>query len=137
MRLVGDLNALKEKAFIFEAGLDDRVIELYTMLTLTKLHADNPEEVPDHLLFTKQYEDETGKQIALAAFRDRKYMGVLELPYSLYQTCVVTGEPIRDVPTPVCTAIDQDWIAERLKDSGEEQESEECGCDGEDCDAKQ
>ena len=93
MRLVADLNALKEKIFIFEAGLDDRVMELFKMLTLTKLH----------------------------------YLGIVELPYSLYQTCVVTGEPIWDTPVTECAAIDQEWIADRLKSGGVEQ----CSCDTE------
>ena len=119
MRLVSDLNSLKEKVFIFEAGLDDRVVELFKMLTLTKMYGDNPEEVPDDLLFTKldEPEDPEGgeKVILFAAFRDGKYLGVLELPYSLYQTCVVTGGPIWDIPVTECTAIDQQWIVDRLK----------------------
>ncbi|HJK23470.1 MAG TPA: CpXC domain-containing protein, partial [Methanocorpusculum sp.] len=127
MRLVADLNALKEKIFIFEAGLDDRVMELFKMLTLTKLHGDNPDQVPDVLLFTKVDEDEDGKKIFLAAFRDNKYLGIVELPYSLYQTCVVTGEPIWDTPVTECAAIDQEWIADRLKSGGVEQ----CSCDTE------
>lgn len=135
MRLVADLNALKEKIFIFEAGLDDRVMELFKTLTLTKLHGDDPGQIPDTLLFTKTDEDEEGKKIFLAAFKDNRYLGVVELPYSLYQTCVVTGEPIWDAPTTDCTAVDQEWIAERLK-AGEAEEDEEdeeehapaCGC---------
>ncbi|MDU9376401.1 hypothetical protein McpSp1_10150 [Methanocorpusculaceae archaeon Sp1] len=125
MRLVADLNALKEKIFIFEADLDDRVMELFKMLTLTKLSSDNPDQVPDHLLFTKIQESEEGRQIVLAAFKENKYLGVLELPYSLYQTCVVTGGPIWDVPTVDCMAVDQEWIAERLKCCEEEEEEEE------------
>ena len=127
MRLVANLNALKEKIFIFEAGLDDRVMELFKMLTLTKLHGDNPDQVPAVLLFTKVDEGEDGQKIFLAAFRDNKCLGIVELPYSLYQTCVVTGEPIWDTPVTECAAIDQEWIADRLKSGGVEQ----CSCDTE------
>lgn len=127
MRLVADLNALKEKICIFEAGLDDRVMELFKMLTLTKLHGDNTEQVPDVLLFTKG--DEGGKKIFLAAFKDNKYLGVIELPYSLYQTCVITGEPIWDTPIHECAAVDQEWIADRLKAGEAEEHAHTCRCD--------
>lgn len=125
MRLVTDLNALKEKVFIFEAGLDDRVMELFKMLTLTKLHSDNPDQVPDTLLFTKVDEADGEKTISLAAFASHTYLGVIELPYSLYQTCVVTGGPIWDVPVTECSVIDQQWIVDRLKSS--ELEDDACG----------
>lgn len=125
MRLVTDLNALKEKMFIFEAGLDDRVMELFKILTLTKLHSDDPDQVPDTLLFTRVDEVDGEKTISLAAFANHAYLGVIELPYSLYQTCVVTGGPIWDVPVTECSVIDQQWIIDRLKSS--ELEDDACG----------
>lgn len=134
MRLVSDLNSLKEKIFIFEAGLDDRVMELFKMLTLTKLHGDNPDQVPDVLLFTKVDEDAESKKIFLATFRDNKYLGVVELPYALYQTCVVTGEPIWDAPVTECAAVDQEWIADRLKAGEAEEHAHACDCD---CDTEE
>lgn len=116
MRLVVDLNSLKEKVYIFEAGLDDRVVELFKMLTMTKMYGDDPEEVPDELLFTQLDDAEDGERIILfAAFRESRYLGVLELPYSLYQTCLVAGEHIWDMPVTECAVIDQDWIIGQLR----------------------
>lgn len=114
-RLVPDLNVLKEKVFLFECGLDDRVMELFKVLTQTKLHGDDPERVPDTLLFTKLDEVDGEKMIFLAAFREGKYLGILELPFSLYESCVETGDPIWNVPLRDCPAVDGDWIVERLK----------------------
>lgn len=116
LRLVADVNALKEKIFIFEAGLDDRVIELFKVLTLAKMRDDDPEKIPDELKFTKREVVDGEEMLVFAAFRDEEYLGNLEMPYALYQTCVLTGEPIWDVPITECAAIDSKWILERLGD---------------------
>ncbi|MDO5845907.1 MAG: CpXC domain-containing protein [Methanocorpusculum sp.] len=133
MRLVTNLNELKEKIFIFEAGLDDRVVELFKMLALSKMTADNADEMPDELRFTKVETVEGEELIVFAAFKEEEYIGALELPFSLYQSCLVTGSPIWDSPVSDCAAIDQQWIFERMR---AEQEGGcgcegDCGCDGE------
>lgn len=131
MRLVTDINSLKEKIFIFEAGLDDRVMELFKMLALTKLESDDESKKPDELRFTKIDTTESGDEIVcLAAFREEQYIGVLELPYALYQTCVITGGPIWDVPVTECAAVDQRWIVERMKEAAEEEECAKEDCTG-------
>lgn len=122
MRLVPDMNSLKDKIFIFEAGLDDRVIELFKALMFKKMQDDDPEKIPDELKFTKRAEIDGEDLLLFAAFRNEELLGTLEMPYSLYQTCVLSGEPIWDVPVTECAAIDQQWIMERL---GEEKETEE------------
>lgn len=127
MRLVTDINSLKEKVYIFEAGLDDRVMELFKALALLKLEGD-PEQKPDELRFSNIEDTENGQLVLLAAFKEGKYLGVLELPYSLYQSCVITGSPIWDVPLTECTAVDSIWIAERIKEDEKrcEEEHEHC-----------
>ena len=122
MRLVPDMNSLKDKIFIFEAGLDDRVIELFKALMFKKMQDDDPEKIPDELKFTKRADIDGEDMLLFAAFRNEELLGTLEMPYSLYQTCVLSGEPIWDVPVTECAAIDQQWIMERL---GEEKETEE------------
>ncbi|HJJ42316.1 MAG TPA: CpXC domain-containing protein [Methanocorpusculum sp.] len=114
-RLVTNVNALKEKIFLFEEGLDDRVMELFKTLALTKLESDDEEHKPDELLFTEFDRTEGSENIMLAAFKEGRYLGVLELPYQLYQSCVITGDPIWDVQLKDCCAVDQIWIAERLE----------------------
>ncbi len=122
MRLVPDMNSLKDKIFIFEAGLDDRVIELFKALMFKKMQDDDPEKIPDELKFTKCAEIDGEDMLLFAAFRNEELLGTLEMPYSLYQTCVLSGEPIWDVPVTECAAIDQQWIMERL---GDEKKTEE------------
>ena len=43
LRIVRSLNALREKIFIFDDGLDDRVIEIYKLFVYVKLVSDNPD----------------------------------------------------------------------------------------------
>ena len=114
MRLVADVNALKEKVFIFEAGLDDRVIELFKVLTLAKMQDDEPDMIPDELKFSKRDVVDGEEVLVFAAFREEIFLGTLDMPYSLYQSCLLTGEPIWDVPVTECAAIDQQWILERI-----------------------
>ncbi len=136
MRLVTTINELKEKIFIFEAGLDDRVVELFKALAFSKMRADNAGQVPDELRFTKVDTVDDVEVIIFAAFRDEEYLGALELPFSLYQSCLVTGSPIWDTPVRECAAIDQIWIAERLKAEMAENpdDDSECGCGSDECD---
>ena len=142
MRLVTTVNELKEKIFIFESGLDDRVLELFKTLALSKMHADKAEEIPDELRFTGIDGTEEEKKVFFAAFNDGRYLGVLELPYSLYQSCVITGAPIWDYPVNECGRVDKDWILDRMKAEADEHaacSSEHCsgtcsGCHGGDFD---
>jgi len=127
MRLVTTINELKEKIFIFESGLDDRVVELFKSLALTKMKADKAESIPDELRFTKIDEENGEKKVLFVAFREEEYLGILELPYSLYQTCLLTGQPIWDYPIVQCGAVDQQWIVDRLK-SEQNKSEEECDC---------
>lgn len=136
MRLVTTINELKEKIFIFEAGLDDRVVELFKMLSLSKMKADEASQIPDELRFSKMDTVDGEEKIFFAAFADEYYLGVLELPYALYQSCLITGEPIWDYPVNECGAVDQQWIMDRLQ-SGDTRDAEpecDCGCDG-NCDS--
>ncbi|HJJ46745.1 MAG TPA: CpXC domain-containing protein [Methanocorpusculum sp.] len=126
MRLVTTINELKEKIFIFEAGLDDRVVELFKTLALSKMWADNTEKIPDELRFTRLETVDMEQKVFFTGFRKEEYLGILELPYSLYQNCFLTGEPIWDYPINKCEAIDQQWIADRLK---AEQEHNQCSCE--------
>lgn len=126
MRLVTTVNELKEKIFAFESGLDDRVLELFKTLALSKMESDNAEQIPDELRFTGMEEDEEGeRKVYFAAFKDERYIGVLELPYSLYQSCMITGEPIWDYPVNECGRVDREWIIERMKEDARNRTGEE------------
>lgn len=127
MRLVSDINSLKEKILIFEAGLDDRVVELFKYLTLTKLEGD-PNQIPDEMRFAKVGGEENDKTIILAAFKEGGYVGILELPYSLYQSCLINGSDIWDVALIDCVAVDSLWIEERIKEDAKKSQDEEEHC---------
>jgi hypothetical protein len=135
MRLVTTINELKEKIFIFDAGLDDRVVELFKMLALSKMKADDASQIPDELRFSKMETVDGEEKMFFAAFSDEQYLGVLELPYALYQSCLITGEPIWDSPIHECGMVDQKWILDRLQSGVTENAESECDscCDG-DCD---
>jgi len=133
MRLVTTVNELKEKIFVFEADLDDRVLELFKMLALSKMESDDAEKIPDELRFTEIAETDGEKMVFFAAFKDEKYLGVLELPYSLYQSCVITGSPIWDYPINECGMVDQQWVAERMKAERENDHPDMCS--DENCEA--
>jgi hypothetical protein len=135
MRLVTTINELKEKIFIFDAGLDDRVVELFKMLALSKMKADDASQIPDELRFSKMETVDGEEKMFFAAFSDEQYLGVLELPYALYQSCLITGEPIWDSPIHERGMVDQKWILDRLQSGVTENAESECDscCDG-DCD---
>ncbi len=130
MRLVTTVPELKEKIFVFEAGLDDRVLELFKMFALSKMESDDAEKIPDELRFTEVTEVDGEKKVFFATFKAEKYLGILELPYSLYQSCVITGAPIWDYPINECGMVDQQWVFGRLKTEREnnplESYSDEC-----------
>ena len=66
------------------------------------------------------------EKIFFAAFADEQYLGVLELPYALYQSCLITGEPIWDYPVNECGAVDQQWIMDRLQSGVTRDAEPEC-----------
>ena len=131
MRLVTTFNELKEKIFAFEAGIDDRVLELFKVLALSNMEASEDQAKPDELRFIQITEKDGEKTISLAAFREEQYLGVLDMPYSLYQSCVITGEPIWDYPVFECGMVDAQWIHERLQ--ADRESAAEDGCSDECC----
>lgn len=116
MRLVTSIRELKEKIFIFEAGLDDRVIELFKMLVFSKMRSDGKHEIPDELWFSDVSMKDHEKTLTFVAFKGDVYKGVLELPYILYQSCIITGSPIWDYPVTECGKVDKQWILDRMKE---------------------
>ncbi|HJJ28237.1 MAG TPA: CpXC domain-containing protein [Methanocorpusculum sp.] len=125
MRLVTDVHGLQEKIYIFEAGLDDRVMELFKVLALSKMVADGEDKRPDELRFSRVETVEGDDLVVFAAFKEGVYLGILELPFALYQSCVITGEEIWDVPVADCAAVDEVWIRERMKEVREKEKQEE------------
>lgn len=59
-RIVQSKNELREKLFIFDAGLDDRAIEIIKVFYAQKLREDNPEISVDEIRFEAGENDEIG-----------------------------------------------------------------------------
>ena len=80
-RVVGSLYDLQEKIAIFEAGLDDRVVEICKVLIGSELQESQPEAVFDDLLF---YQDGDGKG-RLALMREGVAFASISLPGDIYK----------------------------------------------------
>lgn len=59
-RIVQSKNELREKLFIFDAGLDDRAIEIIKVFYAQKLQKDSPEVAIDEIRFESGENDEIG-----------------------------------------------------------------------------
>lgn len=59
-RIVQSKNELREKLFIFDAGLDDRAIEIIKVFYTQKMQEDNPEVSIDEIRFESGENDEMG-----------------------------------------------------------------------------
>ena len=80
-RVVGSLYDLQEKIAIFEAGLDDRVVEICKVLIGSELQESQPEAVFDDLLF---YQDGNGNG-RLALMRAGNAFASISLPGDIYK----------------------------------------------------
>ena len=80
-RVVGSLYDLQEKIAIFEAGLDDRVVEICKVLIGSELQESQPEAVFDYLLF---YQDGNGNG-RLALMREGIAFASISLPGDIYK----------------------------------------------------
>ena len=80
-RVVGSLFDLQEKVSIFDAGLDDRVVEICKVLIGSELQESQPEAVFDDLLF---YQDGNGNG-RLALMREGIAFASISLPGDIYK----------------------------------------------------
>jgi len=63
-RIVRSLNELREKIFIFDAGLDDRVVEIFKVFCIIQLKQNDPAFQADEVYFYHR-DDEMGFQFLL------------------------------------------------------------------------
>ena len=78
-RVVGSVFDLQEKIAVFDAGMDDRVVEICKVLIGSDLQETQPEAVFDDLLF---YRDGSGGRLAL--MRNGNAFASVALPMELY-----------------------------------------------------
>ena len=84
IRIVRSQNELREKIFIFDEGLDDRIIEVYKLLVFVSIHDDHPEWTDVKILFSADNENKSftifvdGKPIGSVNFSDELYNSLCE-----------------------------------------------------------
>jgi hypothetical protein len=90
-RLVRSPNELKEKVFLADAGLDDRVVELMKWLVRQNDHGESL-RAEDILLFAEIEEGKSGRQIVFVVMSGAEQF-TSGLPFSLYSELADTAEP--------------------------------------------
>lgn len=81
IRIVRSQNQFREKVAIFDAGLDDRIIEIFKIFLLAKYQEGHPEgnEKIELLYFIDE-----GKHL-IQVFADNNLVGVAEIPMEFYE----------------------------------------------------
>lgn len=109
-RLVPSQNQLREKLTIFDAGLDDRVIEFTKAIVISNLQ--NGKEVPyDEILFLIG----TDGSYAFELVNQEGSLGVVPFEKALYDDCAMkfgaTIPALRDDPSVV---VDLAWVLQKV-----------------------
>lgn len=81
IRIVRSQNQLREKIAIFDAGLDDRIIEIYKIFILHTVQEKDPDSKDIEILY---YKEPTEGQDFIQIIADGKTYGVVELKKSTY-----------------------------------------------------
>ena len=104
-RVVGSIFDLQEKIAIFDAGLDDRVIEICKVLVGSELQQAQPDAVFDDLLFYSM----PGEGYRLALMREGVMFASISLPADVYQEVKNKYRPLLD-QSGDDTVIDMEWV---------------------------
>lgn len=112
-RVVGSLYDLQEKIAIFEAGLDDRIVEICKVLIGSELQQSQPEAVFDDLLF---YQDGNGKGRLALMSRGNAFASIA-LPEDIYREAGVRYKPLIDRYGDE-KVIDMEWVMKSVERAG-------------------
>ena len=104
-RVVGSLFDLQEKVSIFDAGLDDRVVEICKVLIGSELQDTQPDAVFDDLLY--YHVPEMGGRLAL--MREGAMFASVALPDDVYREVAGRYRPLLSA-TGDDTVIDMEWV---------------------------
>lgn len=108
IRIARSQNQLREKIAIFDAGLDDRIIEIYKIFILRTVQEKDPDCKDIEMLY---YKDPTEGKDFIQIIADGKTYGVVELRKSTYDEYRDRLPDIRkDGPY-----IDRSWALEKMK----------------------
>ena len=102
-RIVQSKNELRERLFIFDAGLDDRAIEIIKVFYFNQLRRENPELQIDEILF----ESGDNGELGLIFFTDCKPVASCQLQRDFYD--IIVKEYIYNMPDIREDEIIIDW----------------------------
>lgn len=104
-RVVGSLYDLQEKIAIFDAGADDRVVEICKVLIGSELQESQPDAAFDDLLF---YTDQQG-EARLALMKEGNAFASISLPASIMKEVGEMYKTLIDTYGNE-TIIDMEWV---------------------------
>lgn len=84
IRIVMSDNQFREKLFIFDAGLDDRIIEIYKVLVLAMYQKESSAEADYNTIGLYFYTGDDGKYY-IQIITDRETKGVVEMHSDVYK----------------------------------------------------
>ena len=113
-RIVRTLNDLREKIFIFDAGLDDRVVEIFKVFCIIQLKQNDPKFRADEAYFYSR-DGEMGFQFLL----DGKTFGEVAIDPADYEDLAKTAADILAKEDQNNNyVIDTDWAYKSITEEG-------------------
>ena len=113
IRIVMSDKQLREKLFIFDAGLDDSIIEIYKMLILAIFQKDSGEESNYDQIELYFYTDDNGKHY-IHILADKEPKGVVEMLYDVYEKICRDYMPeLKDIRKED-PFVDRQWALETM-----------------------
>ena len=113
IRILMSDNQFREKLFIFDAGLDDRIIEIYKMLILAIFQKDSGEESNYDQIELYFYTDDDGKHY-IHILADKEPKGVVEMLYDVYEKICRDYMPeLKDIRKED-PFVDRQWALETM-----------------------
>lgn len=114
-RVVGARVDLVEKVFIFDAGLDDRVIEMMKLMARVQPSGGNSlREGP--ILFARVAEDEKGKRLSFEHLHGNTHQS-FEVPYEVYEkvAAAIPAKPQIEPPANPWLRVGQEYALELMR----------------------
>lgn len=112
-RVVGSLYDLQEKIAIFDAGLDDRIVEICKVLIGSELQETQPEAAFDDLLFYRSKEGEN----RLALMKEGNAFASISLPAEIMKEVGEMYRPLIDQFGGE-KIIDMNWVLTSVNKAG-------------------
>lgn len=112
-RVVGSLYDLQEKIAVFDAGLDDRILEICKVLIGSELQQSQPDAAFDDLLF---YQDKEGGA-RFALMREGNAFASIALPREIYEEVGNRYKTLIDTYGDE-KVIDMQWVMNSVSKAG-------------------